>query len=341
MAIMKLRLAVVGLAHGASYIALAQAHPEVELVGLVDRDDKRLQAAASASRVPGFRSVEELLAAKLADAVVLALPTQFHASTSIACLAGGLHVLQEKPLCRSDAEAQAISAAVAHAGKVFQVGYEVRSSPFHRSIMEHVRRGDLGTLTNIWYNQHTLDKHAPNEWRASRANMGGKLFDCAVHYLDLMQQWAGAPVSRLVCLGNLQGVTGPQADDLPQVAAIAIEYANGVRGTFNFGAVNRLNDDSSFGLTGTTGRIQGNPWLPEGAGSYELRRDCGIRKSQVVFDGKLTSTGHLGFKEQFSAFVATVCHGAPNACPIADAVALHRQMVALDQSLATAQVITL
>jgi predicted dehydrogenase len=338
---MGLRIAVVGLGHGTSYLGLARNHPRTELVAVVDRDAGRLANVTASWNVRGFASVKELLAAAVADVAIVALPTPFHAETSAACLDAGLHVLQEKPLCLTDEETKAIRSAVWRSGKKFQVGYEVRSSPLHQSILKHVARGDIGTLTNVWYNQHTMESHRPGEWRDARANMGGKLFDCAVHYLDLIQQWAGAPVYRVVVLGNVLEKTGPCEKELPLSAAIALEYRNGVRGTFNFGAANRFNDDASFGLAGTTGRIMGNPWLPEGAGSYEVRLDGGIRKSQVVFDGNLTSRGHLGFKEQFDNFVQMVLDGGPNLCSVDDAIAIHRQMAAIDRSLATGDVVTL
>jgi len=338
---MPLRIAIIGLGHGASFLSLSHAHPRTELAAVVDQDPERLADAASEDGVRAFSGVGEFLAASVADAAIIALPTPLHAEVSIACLDAGLHVLQEKPLCRTDEEAQAIGDAVARSGKAFQVGYEVRSSPLHQSIMKHVADGDLGTLTNIWYNQHTYQKTRPGEWRFERDNMGGKLFDCAVHYLDLLQQWAGAPTCRLVALGHRIGKTGPCEQELPQSASIALEYGNGVRGTYNFGAVNQFGDDASFGLAGTTGRILGNPWLPDRAGSYELRVDRGIRRSEVVFDGNLTSRGHLGFSEQFDNFVQTVLDGAQNVCPVEDAIASHKQMVALDRSLATGEVITL
>ena len=116
-------------------------------------------------------------------------------------------------------------------------------------------------------------------------------------------------------------------------------HANGVRGTFNFGAVNQCGDDASFGVVGTTGRIMGNPWLPQKAGSYELRRHQGVEVSQIVFDVTKTSGGHLGWKEQFSNFVKAVKGEGPNVCPISDAIAIHEQMVALDKSMATGQVV--
>jgi len=166
----------------------------------------------------------------------------------------------------------------------------------------------------------------------------GKLFDCAPHYVDVIGQWAGAPVVRVAAFGNKLAAAGPCSAELPQSAVILLEYANGVRGTFNFSAVTRVNDDASFGVVGTTGRIAGNPWLPEGAGSYELRTEGGLFKGGFVVDGGKTSRGHLGFSEQFINFVDAVLRGGPNVCTFDEAFAVHRLMVAIDKSLSTGHV---
>jgi predicted dehydrogenase len=219
-----------------------------------------------------------------------------------------------------------------------QIGYEVRSSPLHRSIMQHIAAGNLGEITSVWWNQHTdQGKAAYSGWRTDRANMGGALFDCSVHYLDIISQWAGAPLSRLVALGNRLGCTGPcPSDELPESAAVALEYVNGVRGTFNFGGRNSFNDDAIFGVAGTSGCIRGNPI---GAGHYELRTHGGICVSDVRFDPALTSVGHLGFAEQWEFFLDSVFEGAPLVCSLDDGVRVHRMMRAIDRSLGTGEVI--
>lgn len=330
---MMLRVAIIGLGHGASYSGLITGSPRSELTALVDLNAGRLnEMCRKHERVEGFRSLPEMLDAKAADAAIVAVPTPLHAEISIACLDAGLHVLQEKPLCSTDDEAAAILDAVKRNSRVFQAGYEVRSSPLHRAILRHIANGDIGRLTNIWYNQHTFEP-AGDTWRSSRGNMGGKLFDCAVHYLDLIQQWAGAPVCRLAALGHRIGRTGVCAEELPESAAIAVEYSNGVRSTYNFGQVNTFGDDASFGVVGTTGRIMGNPWLPEKAGSYELRSQKGLLESNVIIKGNLTSQGHLGFSEQYDNFLDTILEGAPNVCPVEDAFSIHRMMKAADRSL--------
>lgn len=335
---MTLQVAVAGLGHGKSFLRVIEDHPRAELAGVMDTNAEILHEVTAAYDVATFSSLNEMLRAKGLDAAILALPTPLHAETSAACLEEGLHVLQEKPLCRTIEEAKRLSKAIADSGRVFQVGYEVRSSQLHGAIMRHLQQEELGTVTNVWYNQHTQQKRTEAEWRSNRGDMGGKIFDCACHYLNLMEAWAGARCVRLVAFGNVLGKTGPCANELPQTAAIALEYENGVRGTYNFGEENDFEDDASFGIVGTTGRIMGNPFQPEGAGSYELRTDRGARRGTLVFDGDICSRGHLGFAEQVDRFVQTVLDDAPNACPFEAALSTHNTLEAIDRSLASGEV---
>lgn len=333
-----LRVAVAGLRHGISHAGIADSSPRANLAALIDVDGETLSAACQHFNVPGFRSIDELASARVADAVVIAVPTRFHAEMAVQALDAGLHVLLEKPLCRSDDEAARILAAVNRNQAVLQVGYEVRSSPLFTSIRDHIRFGDLGEVTNVWWNQHADQSGYMDSWRSSRENMGGTLFDCAVHFLDILQQWAGAPLVRVAAFGNGRRLTGACTDGVPDSAVIILEYANGVRGTYNLGAVNTFHDDASFGVAGTTGRVQGNPIE---AGSYELRTHRGQRVGHLRFDPILTSAGHLGFDEQFGNWVSAICDGGVNVCPIEDAVAIHRMMRALDVSLREGRVVEL
>lgn len=330
----QLRVAIIGLGHGKSHLAAVRDRADARVVALVDPNIAQIGPVADLPGVERFTSVDELVRSGVADAAVIAVPTQAHADVAEACLDGGLHVLLEKPLCATDEDARRIARAVERNARVLQIGYEVRSSPLHQTIMQHLAQGDLGEVTNVWWHQHTCqNKPAYGGWRQSRANMGGALFDCAPHFLDLISQWAGAPLVRVMAMGNLRGQTGPCPKDvLPESAVITLEYANGVRGTYNFGAVNEFRDDATFGVAGTTGCIRGNPIF---AGEYELRTDCGRSVRQVRFDPAKTSAGHLGFREQWSAFVAPIRDGAPNVCSIADGLAIHWMMRAIDESLTT------
>lgn len=335
-----LRVGVIGLSHGKSHVAVLAGKPAFRVTALVDPEPARRAAAAEVARcdVRPFACVRDMLDAECVDAVAIAVPTASHADVAIECLRAGVHVLLEKPLCAIDADAVRLAEAARNSRGVFQLGYEVRSSPMHRSILRHIAAGDLGDVTNVWWNQHTnQNKHEYDGWRRSRSNMGGALLDCACHFLDLISQWARSPLVRVMAMGNLQHHVGPcAADVLPETAVILLEYANGVRGTYNFGAVNQFRDDATFGIAGTTGCIRGNPIS---AGRFELRRDRGLEVSRVEFDPALTSAGHLGFAEQWDAFAASIREGAANVCPIDDALAIHTMMRAIDQSLSSGQVV--
>jgi predicted dehydrogenase len=76
-----------------------------------------------------FRDERELLALDDLDVVLIASPDAYHASSTLAAIAAGKHVLIEKPMCMTLAEADAISAAQAQAGVIVQVGYMRRYAP--------------------------------------------------------------------------------------------------------------------------------------------------------------------------------------------------------------------
>lgn len=336
-----LRFAIVGLTHGASHIPSFEAEPRARLVAVVDTQPDKAQTTAERAGVEAFTDMQQLLDAGVADAAIIAVPTHLHAPMSIECLNAGLHVLQEKNLCRTLDEAKAIREAITRNGKTFQVGFEYRSSALHASIMDHIHDGDLGRVTNLWYCHHTKERARTTEvaWRAARSNWGGKFFDCSCHALNLIRAWAGAPIHRLSALGNRLGEIGPYDGDLPQSVAVSIEYQNGVRGTFNFGAANDFRNDVSFGIAGTTGRILGDPFYPDGAGSYELRTHRGARVGQLYFDSTLTSPGHIGFVEQLQRFVATILDDAPNVCSFEDGYDTLRTLMMLDRALASGQTV--
>jgi len=336
-----LNIAILGLRHGASYLKEIARRPDTQVAALVDQNRELLDALCAREGVKGYETLEQLLAAEKPDVAIIALPTLFHAPATEACLAAGLHVLLEKPLCRDDDEAQRIATACTRSDKVVQVGYEVRSSELHQDILRVIASGEIGTLTNVWYNQFTHAHYDRTAWRGTRSEMGGLLFDCAVHYFDLIKQWAGSPPHRIAAIGNQLGKTGPCADDLVHSAAVALEYENGVRGNYSFCEECLSGSGAMFGLAGTRGTIIGDPYFPEGAGSYEIRSFGGKVRRSVVLDGRFNSKGHLGFSEQFDNFIATLNGEKENVCTVDDAVLIHRMMCAIDASIATGEVVTL
>lgn len=118
-----LRVGVVGTgAMGKNHVRVLSAMPEVDLVGLYDPNPEAAQAVAREHGKRVFDRLEDL--AGEVEAVVLAVPTVAHAEIGCALLERGLHVLMEKPLAASLAEAdRLLESAERSGGRVLAVGH--------------------------------------------------------------------------------------------------------------------------------------------------------------------------------------------------------------------------
>jgi predicted dehydrogenase len=142
------RIAVVGTgAWGLSHVRTFAAEATAQLTWICDREPAALaRAARLAPHARAAASLDDVLAARDVDGVVIATPAVTHAELAVACLARGLHVLVEKPLAMSTGEAERIAEAAAKSGATVLVGHLMRYHP----VVEHLRRlvagGELGEV---------------------------------------------------------------------------------------------------------------------------------------------------------------------------------------------------
>jgi predicted dehydrogenase len=252
----------------------------------------------------------------------------------------GRHVLVEKPLTDSFAAATAVREAARHRDSVFQVGYCVRSSQLIRKTLEVIRSGNIGEVVFVWWQMFLKAPDRTGTWRRERSLAGGKLFDCGCHYFDVLQLLAGAPFVRVSAFGTGLGQTGPNADRVPDVAAVILEFANGAKGSHSLSEHTPTAEQSFFGVAGTRGIIYGDPWMPEKAGSLNCVTHDGLYKERIVISGDKASGGHLGFFEQHDAFLDAILDGGVVPCSVEDAHETARLLAAVDRSLATGQTVT-
>jgi len=183
--------------------------------------------------VPCFSSVDELLAAGVADAAIVAVPHPSHSDVAMAVLAAGLHVLVEKPIDVALSKAQALCDAADQSGKVFAVMLNQRTNPLFRKAREIVQSGQLGELkrtvwiiTNWYRTQHYYDS---GTWRATWAGEGGGvLLNQAPHNLDLWQWICGMPQS----VAAYCDVARYHRIEVEDDATIFTRYENGATGVF-------------------------------------------------------------------------------------------------------------
>ncbi len=135
----RLRVGVWGAgAWGEKHARIYQGLPEVELVGIHDRDAARGAAVAAQHGGQAFERPEALLSR--CDAVSIAVPTVDHRAAAEQALAAGCHVLVEKPMAATVAEADAMIQAARRAGRVLQVGQVERFNPALSAARPLVRR---------------------------------------------------------------------------------------------------------------------------------------------------------------------------------------------------------
>ena len=128
------------------------------------------------------------------DLVDICTPGDTHAEIAIAALAAGKHVLCEKPLANSVAEAEEMTAAAERAasgGVRAMVGFTYRRVPAIALARRLVERGRIGEVRHVraqYLQDWIVDPEAPLSWRLDRARAGsGALGDIGAHIIDLTQ----------------------------------------------------------------------------------------------------------------------------------------------------------
>jgi predicted dehydrogenase len=143
------------------------------------------------------------------DIVDICTPGDTHAEMAIAALEAGKHVLCEKPLANSAAEAEAMAAAARRAasrGVRAMCGFTYRRVPAVRLMADLVAGGAIGTLRHVratYLQDWLIDPAAPMSWRLERHRAGsGALGDIGAHAIDLAQYVTGDPITGVAALSS-------------------------------------------------------------------------------------------------------------------------------------------
>lgn len=177
-----------------------------------------------------FGSYAEMLAAGTVDAVDICLPHHLHRDAIVAAAEAGKHVLCEKPLCLTPAEAADIRAAVAATGVTVMCAHNQLFLPAVAKAKELIDAGTLGTVYEVRTTDSFFNDFSPESmgWRASAATSGGgELIDTGYHPTYLMLHLAGgAPVevSAMLSRHRLDFMEGEDS------AQVLVRFDNGVVG---------------------------------------------------------------------------------------------------------------
>ncbi len=228
------------------------ALPGSVLRGVVSRDQGRADSFAARHKAErALTEYAELLADPEVDAVYIATPNALHADQVVSAAQAGKHVMCDKPLAMSVADARRAVAACEDAGVRLGITFQTR---FHdsfdrfRTVIQDGSLGDIRVVQVEMSSGRTLLKG----WRTDPALAGlGTINNIGVHAFDLIRYLLGAEVTEVTAL------TGHEADLVPEtLALVLLRYSNGALAYIN---VNQSVAQPQADITvyGTKGRVTG------------------------------------------------------------------------------------
>ena len=205
----RIRLAVIGAGHlGRIHARLARQIEAIDLVAVVDPSPEARRLAAADAAAPVLSDYRELFSR--IDAAVVATPTRFHHAVSLDLLDHGIHLLVEKPLATSVAEADEMLEAAKGRGAILQVGHIERFNP----------AWNQAAVASLVREPKYIEASRCSGYTFRSTDIGVVL-DLMIHDLDLVLHFANSAVRSVQSLGI--SVMGDHED----VAQARLEFQNG------------------------------------------------------------------------------------------------------------------
>ena len=270
--------------------------------------DYATMAAAEAARRDGI------------EAVVIVTPNDQHAPVAAAFLEAGVHVICDKPVTTTLAEAHRLEALARKHDRIFALTHNYTGYPMVRHARRMVADGTLGTIrvVQVEYAQDWLtgpleatgQKQA--EWRTDpkRSGAGGCIGDIGTHAFNLADYVTGLAVSEL-CAELSTFVAGRRLDDNVQMM---LRYANGARGLLWASQVAPGNENALrlriYGSAGGLSWQQEHPnqlhWSPLGQPTQTLARGTAAANADAARVTRIPSGHPEGYLEGFATIYAEI-----------------------------------
>ena len=209
-----IKMGVIGVGNmGRHHTCILSQFKDIELVGISDVNVERGLSLAGQYRTRFFENYLELL--PHLDAVCIAVPTKLHHQVGLDCLQAGVHVLLEKPIAASIAEAESLVNAAANAKRILQVGHIERFNPAFVELIKVARSEEILAVE--------ARRMSPYSQRANDVSVA---LDLMIHDIDLLLELTGSPVIKLTASGSSAADSGY----LDYITA-TLSFANGIVAT--------------------------------------------------------------------------------------------------------------
>jgi predicted dehydrogenase len=243
------------------------------------------------------------------DIIDIATPNHLHAEIAIAAAAAGKHIISEKPLARSGAEAKTMYDAVKKAGIVHMVAFNYRRTPAVALAKKYIEEGAIGDILNFrgtYLQDWSADPDGPLSWRFQKSIAGsGALGDIGTHVVDMARYLCGEInqvntqlktwiPTRPIQSGTQDKLgTGAKNADAPRAAVDVddevislLEFENGAIGSLEATRnAHGRNNFLTFEIHGTLGSIYFN---------YERRDELQVAFANDLGDRKGFRTVYTG-----------------------------------------------
>src|SRR3954451_9111421 len=252
------KFAVVGCGHiGKRHAEMICRNPTAALVALIDIKDK-LSLNIDEHKVPFFLSIEDFLQSGIeADVINIATPNGLHAQQALQCLQANKHIVIEKPIAITKADAEKIIFKALNVHKYVFAVMQNRYSPPSVWIKEMIESGKLGKIfmvqMNCYWNRDER-YYKKDRWHGTKKLDGGTLFTQFSHFIDIFY-WLFGDIqniqTKLRCF-NHAGLT-----EFEDSGLVTFDIINGGIGSINFStSVWNKNMESSMTIIAENGSIK-------------------------------------------------------------------------------------
>ena len=192
-----LKTAIVGVGGiSGSHLKGYRRIPEVSLTVLCDVRPERLEGPVKEFGSNPYTDFDTMLKKDKLDVLDICTPSYLHKEMAIKAMDRGIHVISEKPLAFTRADAQEMFAAAERNGVHFMVAHVLRFWPEYRALREMVSSGEYGRLlgAKLW-RLNCAPRWSWDNWMLDRARSGLVPFDLHIHDLDFLVWTLGKPDS--------------------------------------------------------------------------------------------------------------------------------------------------
>jgi predicted dehydrogenase len=328
--ILLLGAGTMGSVHARSY----QQLDSVQIAGIVDLDVEKARKLAEPCGAAVFASIEEALSglAGRIDVVDVCLPTPLHADAVTRAADAGCHVICEKPLAGSVAEAERLIRHCRARGVRLFVGHVVRFFPEYERAKKLLDSGKIGPVGVARAGRRGSFPRGAQGWYADFGQSGGVVLDLMIHDFDFLR-WCFGDVERVYA----KGLAGSGRSGLDYALA-TLRFASGTIAHVE-GSWAHETFSTQFELAGKTGVIDydSQKSKPVVVVGRKLQGEVG-GLGVAVPESPLTETPYL---RELKHFIGCIEQGAEPIVTAEDALEAVRIAAAAQQSIATGKPVSL